>query len=115
MKELLLYLLMFIFIFLFYQIFVISRKSILNKFPEGKEMRYLKYKYGIKVKEKDIKKLANLVYLANSFIISTTVFVMTLFNNLLLEILIGLITLVLLILILYHFIGIFYKKRQGGK
>ena len=115
MKELLFYILMFIFIFLFYQIFVISRKSILSKFPEGKEMRYLKYKYGIKVKEKDIKKIANLVYLANSFIISTTVFVMTLFESLVLEILIGLITLVLLILILYHFIGIFYKKRQGGK
>ena len=115
MKELIFYLIVFVFVYLFYLIFVLNRKNVLKKFPNGKEMRYLKYKYGIKVNEKNIKKLANTVFLGNSFILATTVFVVCLFNNLILEIIVGLITLIILILGVYHLIGIHYKKKQGGK
>jgi len=41
MRELLLYLFTFIIAYLFYLIFVIGRKSVLKKFPDGKEMTYL--------------------------------------------------------------------------
>lgn len=115
MRELIFYLIMFVFVYLFYLIFVLNRKNVLKKFPNGKEMRYLKYKYGIKVNEKNIKKIANTVFLGNSFILSTTVFVVCIFNNLLLEIILGLITLIILMLGVYHLIGTYYKKKQGGK
>lgn len=115
MKELLLYLFTFIIAYLFYLIFVIGRKNVLKKFPEGKEMTYLKYKYGIKVTDKNLKKIAHKVCLANSFILSTTVYVVCLFDNLFIEILVGGITLIILILVLYHLIGTYYKKKQGGK
>ena len=115
MKELILYLLTFIITYLFYVIFVLCRKSVLMKFPEGKEMRYLKIKYGVKINDKNLKKIANKVFLANSFILSTTVYVVCLFDNLFVEIMVGLLTLVFLILILYYFIGTYYRKKQGGK
>lgn len=115
MKELILYLITFIVAYLFYLIFVISRKSVLKKFPEGKEMSYLKIKYGVKVNDRNLKEIARKVCLANSFILSTTVYVVCLFDNIFIEILVGGITLVTLILALYHLIGTYYKKKQGGK
>lgn len=111
MKDLLLYLFTFIIAYLFYLIFVISRKSVLKKFPEGKEMKYLEYKYKVKVTDKNLKSLANIVCLTNSFILATTVYVICFFDNLFLEILVGGVTLITLILLLYHLIGIHYKKK----
>ena len=115
MKELIFYLIIFVLVYLFYVVFVLSRKNVLKNFPNGKEMRYLKYRYGIKVNDKNIKKIANAVFLANSFILSTTVFVVCLFNNLIIEVVVGFVTLIVLMLGLYHLIGTYYKKKQGGK
>ena len=115
MRELILYLVTFIIAYLFYVIFVLCRKSVLKKFPNGKEMTYLKYKYGIKINDDNLKKIANKVFLANSFILSTTVYVVCLFDNFFIELIVGVITLIVLILLIYHLIGTFYKKKQGGK
>ena len=118
MRELILYLVTFLLTYLFYIIFVLCRKSVLGKFPNGKEMKYLKFKYGIKVNNNNLKKIANTIFLTNSFILSTTVYIVCLFDNLFIEILIGVIVLLILILVMYHFIGIYYKNKQnkqGGK
>ena len=114
MKELIFYVIMFVLIYLFYVIFVLNRKNVLKNFPNGKEMSYLKFKYGIKVNDKNIKEVANKVFLANSFIMSTTVFVVCLFENLFLQIIVGILTVLILILIIYYLIGSYYKKKQGG-
>ena len=114
MKNFIFYIIIFALVYLFYFIFVLNRKNVLKNFPNGKEMRYLKFKYDIKVNEKNIKKVANTVFLGNSFIISTTVFVVCLFDSLLLEIIVGLATLIILMLSVYHIIGTYYKKKQGG-
>ena len=115
MKELVLYIGTFIIAYLFYIVFVLCRKNVLKKFPEGKEMSYLKYKYGIKINDNNLKSIANKVFLANSFILATTVYIVCLFDNIFIEILLGLGTLILLILLLYSIIGNYYKKKQGGK
>ena len=115
MRELILYLIIFIIAYLFYLIFVMCRKSVLNKFPDGKEMKYLKLKYGIKVNDKNLKKIAHTLCIANSFILATTVYVVCLFDNLIIELIVGVITLIILILGIYHLIGTYYKKKQGGK
>jgi len=118
MRELIFYLITFIIAYLFYVIFVLCRKNVLKKFPNGKEMTYLKYKYGIKVNDKNLKKIANTVFLANSFILATTVYIVCLFDNFFIELIVGLITLLILILGIYHLIGTYYKKKQikqGGK
>jgi len=115
MRELILYLITFIIAYLFYVIFVLCRKSVLKKFPNGKEITYLKYKYNIKVNDSNLKKIANTIFLANSFILATTVYVVCLFDNFFIELIIGVITLIVLILGIYHLIGTYYKKKQGGK
>jgi hypothetical protein len=48
MKDLVFYLIIFLLVYLFYIIFVLCRKNVLKNFPNGKEMKYLKMKYGIK-------------------------------------------------------------------
>ena len=115
MRELVLYLIIFIIAYLFYVIFVLSRKNVLKKFPNGKEMTYLKYKYNIKINDKNLKKIANIIFLANSFILATTVYVVCLFESLILEIIVGVVTLILLILVFYHLLGTYLQKKQGGK
>lgn len=115
MKTLILYLVTFVLTYLFYIVFVLCRKNVLKKFPNGKEMSYLKYKYGIKINDENFKSIANKVFLANSFILSTTVYVVCLFDNLFLEILVGIAVLLILILLIYHLIGTYYKHKQGGK
>lgn len=115
MKFLILYLVTFGLVYLFYLLFVLRRKNVLKKLPNGKEITYLKIKYGIKVNDNNLKKIANIVFLGNSFILSTTLCVVCLFESLLIEILVGIPTLILLILIVYHIIGIILRKKQGGK
>ena len=100
---------------MFYIIFVLCRKNVFKKFIDGKEIKYLQLKYNIKVNDSNLKNIANKVFLANSFILATTVSVVSIFESLLLQILIGVITLIILILVVYHLIGTYYKKKQGGK
>ena len=115
MKELILYLITFVLAYLFYVVFVLCRKNVLKKIPNGKEMTYLKIKYGIKVNDSNLKKIANLIFLVNSFILATTVYVVCLFESLILEIIVGVVTLILLILVFYHLLGTYLQKKQGGK
>ena len=114
MKQVLIYIGTFVIAYLFYLIFVLNRKNILKKFPNGKEMSYLKIKYGVKINDDNLKKIANKVCLANSFILATTVFIVSLIDSLILEILVALPVLLILILVLYHIIGTYYRKKQGG-
>ena len=115
MKDLILYLVTFVLAYLFYVVFVLCRKNVLKKFPNGKEMKYLKLKYGIKVNDSNLKKIANLIFLVNSFILATAVYVVCLFDNLFIEIIVGVVTLILLILVFYHLLGTYLQKKQGGK
>ena len=115
LKEILLFVVTFIFVYLFYFIFVLSRKNVFEKVPESKNMLYLKYKYGIKFTKKNTKEIANKVYLANSLILSITVTILGMFKSFILGLLVSMIPLILLILVFYHLIGTYYKKKQGGK
>ena len=117
MRELILYLGTFLIAYLFYLIFVLGRKNVLKKFPDGKEMSYLKIKYGVKISDDNLKKIANKVCLANSFILATTVYIVCLFDSFILGIVISVPILLVLILTFYHIIGTYYRNKQskGGK
>ena len=49
--------------------------------------------------------------LTNSFIIATSVAIVSLFKNIFIEIVVGFVTVMALILICYHIIGTIYKKE----
>ena len=112
MKELIFYLVLFVFIYLFYIIFVYKRKNVFKKFESGKEISYLKHRYSVKVNDLNIKKIAKSIFLANSFILSTTVYVISFFDKFILQAFFGIISLVVLILILYHILGKIYGKER---
>ena len=112
MRNLIFTVLTFIGCYLFYLIFVLSRKNVFNKFKQGRELKYLKLKYNVNINDKNIKRIANSIFLANSFILAVSVYIVCLFDNIILVVLVGLITLIILILFIYHLIGIYYGKKS---
>ena len=111
MFSLILFIVTFVVVFLVYLLFVIRRSKYLDKFINGKEITYLKRVYKIKIKESDYKSIAKLLAITNSFIIACSVTIVSLFKNLILEILVGFATVMVLILICYHIIGKLYQKE----
>ena len=115
MKNLITYIIVFFICYLFYIVFVLKRKNIFNKFMSGKEITYLKSVYKLKVTEKNSKKIANCVFLVNSFILSVTLYIISFFDSMLFKVIIGFVVLFILILSLYHIAGKYLKNKQGGK
>ena len=115
MKNFIIFLVLFAIVYLFYFIFVISRKKVLKKFTKGKELTFLKYKNNLDYSKFNIKALAHLVALANAFILSITVTIISIFNNFLIQMLVGLLVLIPLILIIYGIIGKVLKKKQNER
>ena len=115
MEEVVLFLITYVLVFLMYQIFIVS-KAKRNKDKKNKkeplEILYLKKMY----KKLDFKKipynqLLQLIALISSFDISVIVTIVVHINNFLLEILVGFFGIIILILISYHVIYLFYKKK----
>ncbi len=116
MKQLIIFIILFVLVYLFYLIFVISRKKSLNKWKNGKELTFLRYRYKLNYDKINIKCLGHVIALSNAFIMASVVTFVSLFNNFLLQMLIGFLILIPIILIVYHIIGRHYqKKMQKGK
>ena len=115
MEEFILFGLTYLFVFIIYQIFVISpakkRKKKINKDKEIIEVKYLISRYKIDLDKISYNQLIQICALVSSFDISIAVGVMTLFNNFLLQMLLGFTTIFILIFISYHMVYLFYKKK----
>lgn len=112
MKQLILFIIIFIVVYLFYLLFVVMRKKSLEKWKNGKEMRYLKYVYKLNIEKTNIKALANAIGLSNAFIMATVVIVVTLFKSFIIQMLVGFLILFPTILITYHVIGKRFQRKQ---
>ncbi len=116
MEELILFLMSFVLVFLIYQIFVVRSAKKENRKKKNKkepiEVRYLVSRYHIDIsKKEDYYQLLQIVALVSSFDISVIVSIMMLFDSFFLEILIVVITVVPVILVSYHLVGLFYQKK----
>ena len=114
MKYIIMFVVSFLVVYLAYFLTVILNKKKLKKFETSNQALYFTKKYKIKVSDKNVKLLANLVALANAFIISTTLIIIELVSNYILKVLVAFIVIVLLILVLYHIVGLVMLKR-GNK
>lgn len=114
MKYIIIFVVSFLVVYLAYLFTVILNKKKLNKFETSNQALYFVKKYNVKVSDKNVKLLANLVALANSFIISTTLIIIDLVPNYILKVLVAFVIIIPLILILYHFVGLIMLKR-GNK
>lgn len=104
------YLLVFTIIFLMYVIFVILRKKSLLKFKKSTYVTYLVNVYKIDVENINPYFLTIMVTLVNSFILSTSLYVVSNVKGMI-GILIGFITLMVLIFGMYHILGLILKKK----
>ena len=114
MDAVVLFLGAFVVIYLIYFIFVLRRRKYLDKFINGKEITYLKYRYNIKVTDKNKKSLSKVVAFSNSFIMALTfsaVIIIMDDKNFILYLLFSMVSVVVLILVIYHIIGKLYQKK----
>lgn len=118
MEDVILFFITFVFMFIFYQIFIIGpakrRKNTNNKKQKNKELmeiKYLESRYNLDLKKIKYEQLLQMCALVSSFDISIAVSVVSLFDNFFLELLCGFLSAIILIIISYHFVYMFYKKK----
>ena len=111
MKFVILFIVTFLAVYLLYLGTVILSKKKLKKFSKSNQAIFFVKKYKIKVDDSNSKELANLVALANSFIISTTITIIELVPNFILKIAVAFPIIIILILVSYNIIGKTMLKR----
>lgn len=112
MEELILFCMCYALVFLFYQLFLITpRKKNKKKEKELLEIRYLEVCYHLDLKKVSYPQLLQICALVSSFDISLTVSIISHMHNFLLEIFGGLLIVIIVIAISYHFVYLFYKKK----
>ena len=101
----------FLIVYLFYLFTVILQTKRYDKFKKSNQVMYFVKKYKIDVNKLNMKKFTNILGLTNSLIISIAFTTTYLVDNLILQLLIGLIVLIPLIFIFYSLIGNYLKRK----
>ena len=112
MKELIIWILVFVLIYLTYLFFVILRKKKFEKFKNNMYVNYLIRVYSLNKKKLNYKSLAHIIALANAFIIATTFIIIGFVDNLIIMLLASVIILIPLQLFVYHIIGKSLKRGE---
>lgn len=115
MQELILFIMSFIFIFILYELFIVSRakKNYKDKKDDKMpiEVKYLISRYKLDLKKIKYDQLLQMVALVSSLDISIIVSLTVLFDSFILQVVVILVLVAPLILVSYHFVGVFYKKK----
>jgi len=115
MEDLIFSLITFVVIYLFYVIFVINKKSKLEKMKNNAGVLYLVNKYKLDLRKINMKVLAHMIALTNSFILSVTLFILSFVDNFMLKILLCFIIIIPFQYVMYMIIGKMYKKEKRNK
>ncbi len=107
------YLLVFLGIYIIYLLFVVSRKKARESFKKSCYVLYLVNVYKIDVDKINTKMLASMVTCVNSFILATTLYILSNIKGIL-SIVVAAFSMLLLLFILYHVLGKILK-RKGDK
>lgn len=112
MAELIYFVITFFLIYLLYYILIIRRKKSLEKFKKSTEVVYLERRYLLNVQKVDIKKLARTIAFSNSLLISLTVFLVSVLDNIVTMVVVSALIMIPMILVTYHIIGTHFKKKE---
>lgn len=112
MDHIIVGIIVFVFIYLLYTITVINNKEKIKEFEKSGQASFIIKKYHLNTTKLNKKEFAHSIAIVNSFIISVTFLITDFLSNYILKLLVGFIVLVPLILIGYHFLGRFYKKKE---
>ena len=108
------YLLVFLGVFIISYILFIRKNKKYNKNKVPIELLYLVKVYNLDIKKIDYRKFIWIYSFVNTFIISTVYILITyLVDNLILQMIIGIILLILFIIVCYGLIGRYYMKKEG--
>lgn len=120
MEEIVLFFMSYVFVFIMYQLFIIKpakkryvekNKSKDSDKKELVEIKYLVKRYKLDLEKISYKQLLQIVALVSSFDISLVVSTIMLIENFILSIIVGFTLTILLILVSYHLVYLFYKKK----
>lgn len=115
MKELVLFLMCFIFMLIIYEVFVVSKakknRKTRKKNAEPIEVKYLITRYNLDMKKVNYNQLLQITALVSSFDIAIVVSIALLFDGYIIQLLIALVVAFIVILFSYHLIGVFYRKK----
>lgn len=120
MQDFILFLMSFLLIFIIYQVFIVKKyKNIYSGKKKYKnlskvhpvEIMYLCNKYNLDLEKIKYNQLLQIVAIVSSFDIALSVSVILLFNNFILEIISGFLSVIVFILISYHLVYLFYKRK----
>lgn len=115
MERLIVTIIVFLVIYFLYFITVLCNKKKLKEFEKSGQASFIIRKYELDIVKLEKKKFANTIALTNSLIISITFFVTDFIPNYLFKLLVGFILLIPLIILGYHWIGLYYKKKEVKK
>lgn len=110
----------FVFIFVIYQISIVNpaKRRVLDKKKKNDkekkelvEIKYLVKRYKLDLDKVSYNQLLQIVALVSSFDISLVVSIIMLFDNFIMEIVVGFFATLLIIMISYHLVYLFYKKK----
>lgn len=102
----------FIIVYIIYLVLIIFNKKGRSKIRFGVESTFLLKVYKVKINKISDKKLANIISLANSLIVSLTFYIIGFFfEKAIFQILLAFPILILLIIMIYSIIGKYYKRK----
>lgn len=115
LDELILFMLCFLSVLFVYEIFIVkkAKQDIKNKKPV--EVKYLITRYHLNMKKIDYPQLLQIVSLVSSFDIAFMVSISMIIDNYLYQLLLVLILVLPIIIVSYHFVGMFYRKKGMTK
>ncbi len=120
MEEIILFIMSFVFIFVIYQISIVNpaKRRVLDKKKKNDkekkelvEIKYLVKRYKLDLDKVSYNQLLQIVALVSSFDISLVVSIIMMFDNFIMEIVVGFFATLLIIMISYHLVYLFYKKK----
>ena len=104
----------FIVVYLIYLVTVVLQKRKMEKYKKSSQIMFFVKKYNLDFNVIPVNKFANILSLANSFIMALTLTLADLVDNFLLKMLVALIIMIPLMLFIYSLIGK-YIKKEGKK
>ena len=115
LEELLLFLLCFFLVLIVYEIFIVRRAKTKKAKKQPVEVRYLIDRYHLNMKKVDYPQLLQIVALVSSFDISFIVSVIVILDSYLWQIVAVFVLVLPVIILSYHFVGMFYRKKGMTK
>lgn len=118
LEEVILFILTFLLIFIIYELFLVRKAKKDKRRKKPVEVNYLMGKFNLDLDKINYKRLLNIISAVSAFDISFVVTIVSLFENFLLQLLVGFVLIMLLIIVSYDIVGRIYKKKgccKNGK